>query len=58
MNESLITIAPTLSDPNILVIYRNNSDEIVVKVNKETKSISSNKKLEENEVIFIREKYL
>lgn len=50
---ALVTIAPMLSDPTILVIYRNSGNEITVRINKETKAISSSTKLEEYEVIFI-----
>lgn len=59
MNKTaLVTIASILSEPNTLVIYRNSGDEIIVRINKETKSISSSKKLEEYEINFIKEKYL
>lgn len=53
-----ITIAPVLSDPYTLVIYRDNGQEIIVKVNKENKSMACNQKLDIDEVNFIRENYL
>jgi hypothetical protein len=61
MNETFlehITVAPTLSDPNTLVIYRGNGQEIVVIINNEAKSIRSEAKLDIEEVDFIRENYL
>jgi hypothetical protein len=59
MNKTaLVTIASILSEPNTLVIYRNSGDEIIVRINKQIKSISSSKKLEEYEINFIKEKYL
>lgn len=56
--QSLVIVAPLLSDPNSLVIYRDNGEEIIVKVNHESKTIASAKKLDIKEVNFIRENYL
>lgn len=56
--KQAITIAPILSDTNTIVIYRNNGEEIVVKLNRENKTILSAKKLQIDEVNFIRENYL
>lgn len=60
MNEpslSHITVAPTLADAKTLVIYRDNGEEVVVKItNKGT--LSSEKKLSIDEVNFLKENYL
>lgn len=53
-----ITIAPILSDPYTLIIYRDSGEEIIVKVNKENKTIASVQKITIDEVNFIRENYL
>jgi len=60
MNELIvtITIAPTLTDTNTLVIYRDNGEEVVVKVFKESKTMSASQKITPDEVNFIRENYL
>jgi len=60
MNNPLlnITVAPILENDSTLIIYRNNGEEVVVKINKETKTISSNKKIDIDEVNFIRDNYL
>lgn len=56
--DILITIAPIMSDPWTLVIYRDNGEEIVVKINKESKSLATSKRLTIEEVNFIKENYL
>lgn len=53
-----ITTAPILSDNSRIVVYRDNGEEIEVKLNRETKTIESKTKLHENEVRFIKENYL
>lgn len=59
MNQStLIIVAPILSDPNTVVIYRDNGEELAVKINKETKTLSSSIKISIEEVNFIKENYL
>jgi|LakMenEpi03Oct11_1017367.scaffolds.fasta_scaffold00942_6 hypothetical protein len=60
MNEPLlVTIAPMMSDPRALVIYRESGEEIIVKINQENKaSISCNQRLTIDEVNFIRKNYL
>ncbi len=57
MNEPII-IAPTLADASIVVIYRNNGEEIVIKLYKEKGTLASEKKLISEEVNFIKENYL
>ena len=56
--QSLVTVAPVLSDPHTLVIYRDNGQEIIVKVNTESKTLASAHKINIEEVKFIRENYL
>lgn len=59
MNQQpLVTIAPLLTEPNTLVIYRENGEEIIVKVNMENKTIASAHKINIEEVNFVRENYL
>lgn len=57
MNADII-IAPTLADPSIVIIYRSNGEEIVIKLYKEKGTLSSEKKLIPEEVNFIKENYL
>lgn len=57
MNEPII-IAPTLADASTVVIYRSNGEEIVVKLYKEKGTVASEKKLNPEEVNFIKEHYL
>lgn len=47
-----------MTDPNSLVIYRDSGEEIIVKINKQTKTMASAQKLTIEEVNFIRENYL
>ena len=53
-----VTVAPILADPCSLVIYRDSGEEVVVKINKEIKTMSSSIKMTIDEVNFIRENYL
>lgn len=53
-----ITVAPTLADAKTLIVYRDNGEEIVAKINTENKTISSEKKLNPDEIDFIKEAYL
>jgi len=60
MNEPYIKhiiVSPILSDAKTLIIYRDNGDEIVVKIT-DKGTFSSEKKLTIEEVNFIRENYL
>lgn len=60
MNETSsihITVAPILADAKTLVIYRDNGEEVVVKITN-AGTLSSEKKLNVEEVNFIRENYL
>jgi hypothetical protein len=53
-----VTVAPILAEPDTLVIYRDSGEEIVVKINKESKTMASSIKITIDEVNFIRENYL
>ena len=53
-----IIVAPILSDGSTLVIYRDSGEEIIVKINKLNKSMTSIIKLKEQEFDFIKENYL
>lgn len=55
---ALIIIAPILSDPYTFVIYRDSGEEIIVKINNQTKTLSSVQKITIDEVNFIRDNYL
>lgn len=57
-NLNNIYIAPLLSNNSILVIYRSCGIEIAVKINRENKTMSAEKKLTDIEVKFIKENYL
>jgi predicted transcriptional regulator len=60
MNETSsahITVAPTLADAKTLVIYRDNGEEVVVKIT-DKGTLASEKKLSLEEVNFIKENYL
>jgi hypothetical protein len=59
MNEqNSIIVSPMLSEPNTLVIYRDNGEEVVVKIYKEKETMGSNKKMTIEEVNYIRQNYL
>jgi hypothetical protein len=53
-----ITVAPTLADSTKLIIYRNNGEEIVLTINKQTKTVASTYRLEIEEIDFIKNNYL
>jgi hypothetical protein len=53
-----IIIAPMLCNLSTIVVYRNNSEEVVVNINKKSKTFTSNKKLNTDEVDFIQNNYL
>lgn len=53
-----IIVAPILSDAKTLIVYRDNGEEIVAKIDTEKKTITSEKKLNLNEVNYIKESYL
>lgn len=55
--EYIITIAPTLADAKTLVFYRDNGEEVVVKIT-DKDMLSSVKKLNPDEINFIKENYL
>lgn len=52
-----IIVAPTLSDAKTIVIYRDNGEEIIVKIT-DKGTLASEKKLNVEEVNFIKEHYL
>ena len=52
-----ITVAPTLADTKTLVIYRENGEEVAVKIT-DKGTLASEKKLSLEEVDFIKENYL
>ena len=61
MNEAPvknIIIAPTLADATRLIIYRNNGEEIIVRIDQHEKTLASNNKLEIYEIDFIKNNYL
>ena len=49
-----IIIAPTLADATRLIIYRNNGEEIIVRIDQHKKTLASNNKLEIYEIDFIK----
>jgi len=51
-----IIIAPTLADATRLIIYRNNGEEIIVRIDQHKKTLASNNKLEIYEIDFIKNK--
>ena len=53
-----IIIAPTLADATRLIIYRNNGEEIIVRIDQHKKTLASNNKLEVYEIDFIKNNYL
>ena len=53
-----IIIAPTLADATRLIIYRNNGEEIIVRIDQHKKTIASAHKINIEEVNFVRENYL
>ena len=52
-----IIVAPNLSDAKTIVIYRDNGEEIIVKIT-DKGTLASEKKLNVEEVNFIKEHYL
>jgi hypothetical protein len=53
-----IIVAPILSDAKTLILYRDNGEEILAKINTENKTITSEKKLNPDEIDFIKDNYL
>lgn len=56
--KNKIIVAPILSDAKTLIVYRDNGEEIVIKINAENKTISSEIKLTIDEVNYLRDSYL